>query len=129
MWASPDGICHARSRVEMTETTPSKKPSRLPDTSSETVRQRWLDLLDLSYSTRRVTQQEIEPGIHALVVPPACRKDTTQGLVEVEVRVASSHIPAMARGVRLSLERLGEFALTLPADYHGWMGAWGKDIA
>ena len=35
----------------------------------------------------------------------------------------------MARGVRLSLERLGEFALTLPADYRGWMGARGKDIA
>jgi hypothetical protein len=35
----------------------------------------------------------------------------------------------MARGVRLALERLGEFALTLPADYRGWMGAWGKDIA
>ena len=35
----------------------------------------------------------------------------------------------MAQGVRLALERLGEFALTLPADYRGWMGAWGKDIA
>jgi hypothetical protein len=113
----------------MAETTNSKKPARLPNTSSQTVRQRWLDLLDLSYSTRRVTQQEIEPGIHALVVPAACRKDTTRSLVEVEVRVASSHIPAMARGVRLSLDRIGEFALTLPADYRGWMGAWGKDIA
>jgi hypothetical protein len=93
------------------------------------VRQRWLDLLDLSYSTRRVTQQEIEPGVHVVVVPAVCRKETNQELVEVEVRVASSHVPAMARGVRLSLDRLGEFAMTLPADYHGWMGSWGKDIA
>ena len=113
----------------MTETTNLKKPSRLPDTSSQVVRQRWLDLLDLSYSTRRVTQQEIEPGVHAVVVPAACRKETNQDLVEAEVRVASSHVPGMARGVRLALERLGEFALTLPADYRGWMGAWGKDIA
>jgi hypothetical protein len=93
------------------------------------VRQRWLDLLDLSYSTQRVTQQEIEPGVHAVVVPAACRKETSRDLVEVEIRVASSHVPGMARGVRLALERLGEFALTLPADYNGWMGAWGKDIA
>jgi hypothetical protein len=113
----------------MAETPNFKKQSRLPDTSSQIVRQRWLDLLDLSYSTRRVTQQEIEPGIHALVIPAACRKDTTKDLVDVEVRVASSHLPAMARGVRLALERIGEFDLTLPADYQGWMGAWGKDIA
>ena len=113
----------------MTETTNLKKQTRLPDTSSQVVRQRWLDLLDLSYSTRRVTQQEIEPGVHAVVVPAACRKETNKDLVEVEVRVASSQVPGMARGVRLALERLGEFALTLPADYRGWMGAWGKDIA
>jgi len=50
-------------------------------------------------------------------------------LVEAEVRVASSHVPSMARGVRLALERLGEFALTQASDYQGWMGAWGKDIA
>src|SRR5208283_2540720 len=42
---------------------------------------------------------------------------------------ASSRVPGMARGARLSLDKLGEFALTLPADYRGWMGAWGKDIA
>jgi hypothetical protein len=113
----------------MTETTNMKKQTRLPDTSSNTVRQRWLDLLDLSYSNRRVTQQEIEPGVHALVIPVTCRKETNQDLLEVEVRVASGHIPGMARGVRLAFERLGEFALTLPADYRGWMGAWGKDIA
>ena len=79
----------------------AKSSSQLPDTSSQTVRQRWLDLLDLSYSTRRVTQQEIEPGIHAVVVPAACRKEANKDLVEIEVRVASSQVPAMARGVRL----------------------------
>jgi hypothetical protein len=35
----------------------------------------------------------------------------------------------MARGVRLELGRLGEFALALPENYHGWMGARGKDVA
>ncbi len=113
----------------MTETTNLKKQTRLPDTSSQVVRQRWLDLFDLSYSTRRVTQQEIEPGLHAVVVPAICRKGTNEDLVEVEVRVASSHVPGMARGVRLAFERLGDFALTLPSHYRGWMGAWGKDIA
>jgi len=113
----------------MTETIDLKKQTRLPETSSQIVRRRWLDLLDLSYSTRRVTQQEIELGVHAVIVPAACRTETNKDLVEVEVRVASSHVPAMARGVRLALERLGEFALTLSADYRGWMGAWGKDVA
>ena len=112
----------------MIEPTNLKKQSRLPDISSQVARQRWLDLLDLSYSTRRVTQHEIEPGVHAVVVPAACRKDTNKDLVEAEVRVASSQVPAMARGVRLALERLGEFAFTLPADYQGWMGVSGKDI-
>ena len=113
----------------MTEPINLKKQTRLPDISSQVTRHRWLDLLDLSYSTRRVTQQEIEPGIHAVVVPAACRKEANKDLVEIELRVVSSQVPAMARGVRLSLERLGEFALTLPADYRGWMGARGKDIA
>ena len=113
----------------MIETTNMKKQSHLPDTSSQLVRQRWLDLLDLSYSTRRVTHQEIEPGVNAVVLPAACRKDTNKELVEAEVRVASSHVPGMARGVRLALEHIGDFALTLPEDYRGWMGRWGRDIA
>lgn len=113
----------------MAETSNPNKRSRLPDTSSQLVRQRWLELLDLSYSTRRVTQQEIEAGVHAVVVPAACRREGSQESIDVEFRMASSHVPGMARGVRLALERLGEFALTLPNDYRGWMGAWGKDIA
>jgi len=113
----------------MAETTDLKKQTLLPETPSQIVRQRWLDLLDLSYSTRRVTQQEVEPGLHALVVPAACRTETNKELVDIEIRVASSQVPRMGRGVRMSLERLDEFALTLPADYRGWMGKWGKDIA
>lgn len=124
-----NGHCHAGASGEMAEFPTTQKQSRLPETSSAMVRQRWLDLFDLSYSTRRVTQQEIEPGVYAVVVPVACRKETNRDLVEIEVRVASSHVPAMARGVRLALGRLGEFALKTPANYEGWMGSWGKDIA
>jgi hypothetical protein len=113
----------------MTETTNPKKTSRLPAASSQMVRQRWLDLLERSYSTRRITRKEIETGVHAVVVPAACSKEMSKDLVEVEVRVASAQIPGMARGVRLTLGRLGEFGLTLPADYRGWMGAAGKDVA
>lgn len=112
----------------MAATTNLKRKTRLPDTSTQLVRQRWLDLLDLSYSSRRVTQQEIEPGVHAVAVPKACRQEATKDLVDVEVNVASSQVPAMARGVRLTLDRLGEFGLILPANYRGWMGSWGKDI-
>lgn len=113
----------------MVETMNMKNHEHLPDTSSQAVRQRWLELLDLSYSMRRVTQQEIEPGVHAVVVPATCWMETDQELIAAEVRAASSHVPAMARGVRLALERLDEFSLTLPADYRGWMGDWGRDIA
>lgn len=121
------GIDHARSPREMAES--AKSSSRLPDTSGETVRQRWLDLLDLSYSTRRVTHQEIEPGVHAVIVPAACRRTGKHRLIDVDVRVAESHVPGMARGVRLALDHLGEFGLSTATDYHGWMGPKGKDIA
>ncbi len=107
----------------------AKISSRLPDTSGETVRQRWLDLLDLSYSTRRVTHQEIEAGVHAVVVPAECKKTGKNELIDVDVRVAESHVPGMARGVRLDLERLGEFGVSTGANYSGWMGPKGKDIA
>jgi len=113
----------------MTEIANSIKASLLPDTSTEVTRQRWLTLLDLSYSTRQVTQQEIEMGVRALVIPASLTKDAGKDLLEVEVRKATSQIPGMARSERLALEQFGDFALTLPAEYHGWMGAWGKDVA
>jgi hypothetical protein len=124
-----NGLCHAGRKDEMTETTNPQKPARLPDTSSQMVRQRWLELLDLSYSSRRVTGQEIEPGVYAVVVPMPCRKEMDNDLLAVEARMAAGRVPGMARGVRFALERVGEFDLTLPEDYRGWMGAWGKDIA
>ncbi len=111
----------------MAEST--QKQTRLPDTPSQVVRQRWLDLLDLSYSTRRVTQKEIEPGVHAVVVPAACRNETNKELVDAEVSAATSQISEMARGVRLNLGRIGEFNLALPADNRGWMGTRARDIA
>ncbi len=113
----------------MTEAADRRKQTRLPDTSSAMVRQRWLELLDLSYATRRVTQQEIEPGMHAVVVPAVYRNEARKDLIEVEVRAATSQVPEMARGVRLALERLSEFTLTLPPDYREWMGARGQDLA
>jgi hypothetical protein len=113
----------------MMHTTNPEDQGHLPHTPSQTVRQRWLDLLDLSYSNRCVTQQEIEPGVHAIVVPARCRRESNRDLIEVERRVASGRVPAMAHGVRLDMERLGEFALAIPANYHGWMGVAGQDVA
>ena len=113
----------------MTAPANPEKPSRLPNTSNATVRARWLDLLDLSYTTRRVSQGEIEPGVHAVVVPPMYSEEVHKDLVALEVRMAMSQVPAMARGVRLALERLEEFALTLPTDHREWMGPRGQDIS
>ena len=113
----------------MAESTSTKKSPRLPNASTQSVRERWLDVLDLSYSTQRVTQGEIETGVNVVIIPPDCRKVTKQDLLEAEIRVASSQVPPLARGVRFSLECLGDFGLTLADDYRGWMGKWGKDIA
>jgi len=101
----------------------------MTDTPSQVVRQRWLDLLALSYSTRRVTEQEIEPGVYALVVPVTCHKETNRALVDAATRTASDRVPLMARGVRLALDRLGEFALTLRTACCGWMEPWAADVA
>jgi hypothetical protein len=111
------------------DTIVPKKQSQLPNTPTATVRQRWMDLIELSYSTRRITEQEIEPGVHAVIVPAVYSTETRKDLVEIEVRAAASRVPGMARGVRLALERLGEFALSLPADCREWMGVRGYDIA
>lgn len=113
----------------MTETSTLRQPSRLPDTSSQVVRQRWLDLFEWSYSIQRVTEQEIEPGVHAVVIPAACKTGMDKELLRAEVRVTSGYIPSMARGLRLELSGLIELGLTQPDEYRGWMGKWGKDVA
>lgn len=113
----------------MAEARNSKKQSHLPDTTSQMVRQRWLVLLDLSHSMGRVTQQEIEPGVYAVVVPDSCRQESSAEQIRVDIRVASSRVPGMARGMRLPVEDLGTFATASSADDGGWMGEWGKYIA
>ena len=114
----------------MTETSTLRQPSRLPDTSSQVVRQRWLDLFEWSYSIQRVTEQEIEPGVHAVVIPAACKTGMDKELLRAEVRVTSGDIPSMARGLRLErFSGLIELGLTQPDEYRGWMGKWGKDVA
>ncbi len=113
----------------MIEPTNLAMRSLLPHTSNATVRERWSDLLDLSYSTRRVSQLEIEPGVHAVVVPAIYSDEVRKDLVDLEVRAAMAQVPGMGRGVRLVLEQLQEFALTLATDYRDWMGARGQEIA
>ena len=66
------------------DTIVPKKESQLPNTPTATVRQRWLDLIELSYSTRRITEQEIEPGVHAVIVPAVYSTETRKDLVEIE---------------------------------------------
>lgn len=111
----------------MTDTT--KTASHLPDTSTQIVRQRWIELFDSSYTARRVTALEIEPGVNAVIVPALCREDLGKDLIDAEVRVACGNVPGMARGLRFALEQAGEFVTTRPENYDGWMSHWGKDIA
>lgn len=113
----------------MTETKTLNNRSRLPDASTQFVRQRWLEAFDSSYSTRRVTLLEIEPGVNAVVVPATGRKQLNKDLNDAEIRVAAGNVPGMARGVRFELHQVGEFVSTLPKDYQGWLGDWGRDIA
>src|SRR5579862_6988137 len=125
----PNGRSHARCNHDMTDATNPKKTSRLPDMSGQMVRRNWMELLDWSYENQRVTRREIEPGVHAVIVPVACRMAMDKDLLEAEVRLASGQVPGMARGVRIALEQMGAFAFTPPADYRGWLGAYGRDIA
>lgn len=125
----PNGLCHARRKHDMADATNPKKTSRLPDTSGQMVRQRWLELFDSSYQNQCVTWREIEPGVHAVIVPMACRKELDKDLLQAEIRVASGQVPGMAKGIRIALEQVGKFAFTPAPDYRGWMGAFGKDIA
>lgn len=124
-----NGRCHARCNLDMTDTTMPKKTSRLPDTSGPMVRQYWMELLDWSYASQRVTWREIEPGVSAVIIPTACRKAMDKELLDAEIRMAMGQVPDMARGIHFELEQAGEFTFMPPTDYRGWLGAYGSDIA
>lgn len=115
--------------VQMPETPTPPPHTHLVVLSSQVVRQHWLDFFKRSADSRSVAENEIEPGLYIVVVPASCRTDTRGEILEVEVRVATSRVPAMARGVRLPLNRLGDFNLTSAGNYQGWMGEWGQQIA
>jgi hypothetical protein len=118
-----------RQTEEESRLTRPKPMSRLLNLTGAQVRKRWIELMELSYATRRVTRQEIEPGVHGVVIPPVYDDDGRQSVLEVEVRAAISQVPPMAMGVRLSLERIEEFNLALRRDYRRWLGKYGQDIA
>ena len=112
----------------MEPSNPSESPS-LTNARSVRVRQRWLDLFEISHFTRRVSHQEIEPGMHAVMIPSIYGKDSREDLVEIESRAAARQVPSMARGLLLRLQDLGELGLSLPAGYREWMGPRGEEIA
>ena len=101
----------------------------VPGSPTAVVRERWLDLLQLSYATRRVTHSELEPGVHAVVVPPGYRQREKRAALEADVRAAIRCIPELAQGVRLALDKIDQYELTLENDYRQWMGRYGADIA
>ncbi len=113
----------------MPDDAKTPKPTSLPTTPSADVRRRWLDLFDLSYATRRVTQQAIEPGVHAMVVPPAYQVGRASESLKADMMIAMRQVPAMANAVRLALDRFGEHDIPVDAKARRWLGRYGNDLA
>lgn len=107
----------------------AEKPAHLPRASSAHIRERWLDVLDLSHATRRVTYQFIEAGVHAIVIPDAYAEESKKNLLVTDIRAAMCQIPELVRGVRVGLESLAEFGLSLPKDFRQWMGQYAREVA
>jgi hypothetical protein len=105
------------------------KPSCLPTLGSAEVRKRWLELFELSYATRRITQQPIEPGVHAVVIPPVYQEGKRTEHLEADVCAAMRQVPQMANAVRLALERIAEFEVPGEAAARQWLGPYGCDLA
>jgi hypothetical protein len=107
----------------------AKKLTFVPSASSAEVRERWLELLGLTYATRRVTHQQVEPGVHVVVVPPSYQQEKRKEMLEADVRAAMRQVPELARGVRIALEDIDKFGLALDGDYRQWMGDFSADVA
>ncbi len=104
------------------------RPASLPTTPSAEVRKRWLDLFELSYATRRVTQQAIEPGVYGIVVPPACQEGEGSESLKADVLIAMRQVPPMANAVRLALDKIDEFDIPVEAEARQWLGRYGRDL-
>lgn len=113
----------------MPDNAQSDKASCLPTTPSAEVRKRWLELFELSYATRRVTQQVIEPGVHAIVIPPACQEGRRADSLRADVLVATRQVPAMGNAVRLALDRIEEFDIPVTREARKWLGTYGRALA
>lgn len=107
----------------------SPSSSHIPNLPSSVVRERWQELLELTYATRRVTQAEIEPGVNAVVAAPGCLGAGKDKALEEDLRVAFRQVPEIARGFRLCLNKIKQYGLALEEDYDGWLGRFGSDIA
>jgi hypothetical protein len=92
------------------------------------VRERWQELLELTYATRRVTQAEIEPGVNAVVAAPSGPAADESGTLERDARSAFCQVPGMARGFRLRFDKIRQYGLQLEDDYARWLGRFGPDI-
>ena len=126
---SEDGSIYASSEAVMARSPQAKVPAEPPRTSNAQVRERWLEALDLSHATRRVTHHPIEPGVHVIIVPASYLLDRKMALVEVDILATMGQVPRLARGVRLGLESIEEFGLSLATDYREWMGDFGRQVA
>ncbi len=103
--------------------------SVIPRNTTTTVRQRWMELLHLSSTSRRVVHGELETGVHAIVAPACPVPSTDHGAFEATLRTAVRGLPEMARPLRLSLAKLGRCVLNSEDHFGVWMGPYGAGVA
>lgn len=94
-----------------------------------------MDLAELAYSSQRATCMELEPGAHAVVSPARSTGEGSRSPTPEEeaarradLHLAMRRIPEMARGVRISLEKIDQYGLRLVSDFREWMGRYGGDL-
>jgi hypothetical protein len=119
----------------MVQASHSEGPMTAPSACCFTIREKWLDLFALAYSSRRATAMELEPGMHAVVSPggglgvyasPLTAEQ--QAARRADFRLAAHRIPELARGVRVSLDNVDQFGLQLASDFRTWLGRYAHDI-
>src|SRR5581483_4479804 len=130
-----DGSVHARAMSGMVQVSHSEGYMTAPSACSLAIREKWSDLFALAYSSQRATTMELEPGMHAVVSPggglgvhsnPLTAEQ--QAARQADFRMAARRIPELARGVRVSLEKVDQFGLALTSDFRTWLGPYVHDL-
>jgi len=108
---------------------PTHPSAHIPRNTTAAIRRRWLDLLDLSHTQRRVMGCELERGVHAIVAPAGPLRVGVHSTLQGELEAVLRSIPRMAHRVRVPLHEIRRYDLDLEEDFRRWMGRYGADLA